>query len=136
MSRYTIETTYRLPVYRRRSYEAENLAEACRLAVEDEGWGDGEEDVDTSGETYVTGIWPDADTADDGDPLSVPSHFHEPVQRKADHFRDLMLCLDEAAQPGGLPRGDFERWLPKAQAAVAKARAINEGRPDPDDITA
>jgi hypothetical protein len=33
---FTIETTYRLPVYRQRSYEADSLAEACRFAVEDD----------------------------------------------------------------------------------------------------
>jgi len=36
MHRFTIETTYRLPVYRQRTYEAETLEQACRLAIEDE----------------------------------------------------------------------------------------------------
>ena len=35
---FTIEATYRIPVYRQRSYEAGTLAEACRLAVEDDDW--------------------------------------------------------------------------------------------------
>jgi len=47
-----------------------------------------------------------------------------------------MLCLDDVAQPGGISRDEFERWLPKAQAAVVKAKAILEGRRDPDDATA
>ena len=44
MPRFTIETTYRLPVYRQRSYEAETLQEACRLAVEDDDWSEQKED--------------------------------------------------------------------------------------------
>lgn len=51
MPAYKIETTYHLPVYRQRSYEADMLEEACRAAIADEGWDDGEEDVDTSGES-------------------------------------------------------------------------------------
>ncbi len=34
MPRFTIETTYRLPVYRHRTYEAETVEQACRLAIE------------------------------------------------------------------------------------------------------
>ena len=37
---FTIETTYRLPVDRQRSYEAETLDAACALAIADEGWDD------------------------------------------------------------------------------------------------
>ncbi|HRO01274.1 MAG TPA: hypothetical protein PLX43_07185, partial [Nitrobacter sp.] len=59
----TIEITYHLPVYRQRSYEAANLAEACRLAVEDDDWDNEKRDYETAGETYVTGIWEGQDTA-------------------------------------------------------------------------
>ncbi|WP_442580064.1 hypothetical protein ACSBOB_32110 [Mesorhizobium sp. ASY16-5R] len=56
MPLFKVETTYHLPVYRRRTYEAANPEEACRLAIDDR-WEDGKEDVDTPGETYVTGPW-------------------------------------------------------------------------------
>ncbi|MGC0600747.1 hypothetical protein, partial [Escherichia coli] len=59
---YTIETTYRLPVHRQRSYEAADLAAACRLAVEDD-WDGEKHDHETAGETYVTGVWKGRDTA-------------------------------------------------------------------------
>jgi hypothetical protein len=36
MALRTIETTYRLPVFRHKTYEAETLAHACRLAIEDD----------------------------------------------------------------------------------------------------
>ena len=36
MAKFTIETTYRLPVFRQRTYEADTLAKACRHAVEDD----------------------------------------------------------------------------------------------------
>jgi len=35
MTDYTVETTFRLPVYRHRTYSAETAEAACRLAVED-----------------------------------------------------------------------------------------------------
>lgn len=40
MALWTIETTYRLPVFRHKTYEAETLAQACRLAIEDDDWDD------------------------------------------------------------------------------------------------
>jgi hypothetical protein len=35
---FTIEATYRILVYRQRSYKAKTLVEACRLAIDDEDW--------------------------------------------------------------------------------------------------
>jgi len=32
MTTFTVESTYRIPIYRQRSYHADRLAEACRLA--------------------------------------------------------------------------------------------------------
>jgi hypothetical protein len=58
MPRFTIETTYRLPVYRQRTYEAETLEGVCRLAIDDDDWSEQKEDYESSGETYVTGAWP------------------------------------------------------------------------------
>jgi hypothetical protein len=52
---FTIEATYRIPVYRQRTYEAETVEQACRLAVEDDDWSDQKEDFESSGETYITG---------------------------------------------------------------------------------
>ncbi|NGO56261.1 hypothetical protein [Allomesorhizobium camelthorni] len=133
MPKFTIETTYRLPIFRQRCYEAENLEAACRLAIEDEDWSDQKEDYETSGETYVTGVW-----AGDVPPYSVPAiavpaHFDETVQRKADMFGSLLGLLGEPARPMGLSLHDFQRWQPRAQAAVFKARAIIEERRDLDD---
>jgi hypothetical protein len=34
---FTIETTYRLPVYRQQTYEAATMEEACRRAIDDDG---------------------------------------------------------------------------------------------------
>lgn len=48
MPRFTIETTYRLPVYRQRAYDAETLEEACRVAVEDDDWSEQKEDYESS----------------------------------------------------------------------------------------
>jgi hypothetical protein len=99
---FTIETTYRLPVYRQRSYEAASLAEACRLAVEDDDWENEKQDFEAAGETYVTRAWEGQDTAYSGPFVPVPSHYRETVQRKVGHFEVLlglvkMLCGDDEA---------------------------------------
>lgn len=52
---FTIESTNRIPVYRQRTYEADTVEQACRLAIEDDDWSDQKEDYESSGETYVTG---------------------------------------------------------------------------------
>lgn len=130
---FTIETTYRLPVYRQRPYEASTLAEACRLAIEDDDWDAAKEDHDTAGESYVTGAWPGDVQPYSVPPLSVPSQFSETIQRKADHFDELLTQLAFVAQPMGISRHDFERWIPHAQAAVRKAQAILAGARDPED---
>lgn len=135
MPQFTIETTYHLPVYRRRTYRADSVADACRLAIEDDGWEDAKEDVDTSGETYVSSIWEGANAAYSGKEIAIPGHFHETIQRQADHFGELVTLLEEIAPPPPmtLARRSFENWLPRARAAIAKAKAIIEGRRDPDD---
>jgi hypothetical protein len=124
MTRFVIETTYHLPVYRQRLYEAASLEEACSLAVADEGWEDEESDIDTSGETFVTGIWENAERAYQGTARMIPQEFRETIERKADLFDRLVVLLREPAQPMGLSRHDFEKWLPKVLIALAEANAI------------
>lgn len=75
MRRFTIETTYRLPIFRHRTYEAKDLDHACRLALEDEDWTDQKEDYETHRPVHVTGIWPDADTAYKAAAIPVPAAF-------------------------------------------------------------
>ena len=58
MPTFTIESTYRIPIYRQRGYQADTLAEACRLAIEDDDWEGQKEDYESTGESYVTGTWP------------------------------------------------------------------------------
>lgn len=130
---FTIETTYRLPVKRQRSYEADTIEEACRLAVADEGWGDAEEDVDTSGETYVTGIWMGRDTAYQAAGEPIPSHHRETVQRKDDHFEVLLGLVKVLSGADGTIDRSF--WKERAVAAAAKAEAILAGAGDPGNPT-
>lgn len=130
---FTIETAYRIPVYRQRNYEASTLAEACRLAIEDGDWEGSKEDDESAGETYVTGAWPGDVPPYSVQSLSIPSQFGEIVQRKVDHFDELLDQLSFVAQPMGISRHDFERWIPHAQAAVRKAQAILAGARDPED---
>jgi hypothetical protein len=132
MPQFTIETTYRLPVYRHRTYEADTLDQVCQLAVEDDDWSDEKSDTDSSGETYVSGAWQGAGTAYAGSALPIPPQFAETIQRKADHFEMLLGVLKILAHVEDLGAADLPLWLPRAQAAVAKAEAILAGKPDPD----
>jgi hypothetical protein len=130
--KFTIETTYHLPTYRQRTYDADTLEEACRLAIDDDGWSDEKSDVDTSGETYVSGIWKGTRAAYRGTALPIPSQFDETIQRKADHFEVLLGVLKILANGEGLRPSDRSYWLMKAEAAVAKAEAILAGASDPE----
>lgn len=125
MKTYTIETTYRVPNYRQRTHSADTVEDACRLAIGDEDWTDALPDFETAGETYVTGAWEGANAAYSGSAVEVPEAFGEMVYRKAELFEDLVALLREPAQPMGLSLHDFENWLPRVLAALAKADAID-----------
>lgn len=127
MPTYTIETTYRVPAYRQRTYDASTPAEACRQAIEDDDWSNDKLDYEAAGETYITGIWLGADAAYSGETVPIPSHFDETIRRKAAHFElmfDLLkiVIADQVAQ-----RRTDAYWLTRANAAVAKAEAIVAG---------
>ena len=132
MPNFTIEATYRIPVYRQRTYEADTVEQACRLAIEDDDWSEQKEDYESSGETYVTGAWPGAGSAYRVAALPVPSQFGETVQRKADHFETLLGVLKVLAHVPDLTAPDLPFWRPRAEAAIAKAEAILAGARDPD----
>lgn len=131
MPKFTVESTYHLPVYRHRTYDTATPADACRKAIGDDDWSTEKCDCETAGETYITGIWSGTDTAYRIESTTVPSQFRETIQRKAEHFQELFDQLVYVAQPAGLSRADFDRWLPKAIATVERARAIIEERGDP-----
>ncbi len=123
MPLYTIETTYRLPCYRQRTFEAPSLEAACRLALQDEDWDSDNCDYETVGETYITGAWM-SPAAYSGPTIRVPDCFDETVQRKAGMFGELLALLKEKAQPLGLSGDEFEGWLPRALAAITRADAV------------
>ncbi len=132
---FTIEATYRIPVYRQRTYEADTLAQACRLAIEDDDcddWFDQKEDFESSGETYITGAWPGPDNAYRVTALPVPTEFRETAQRKADHFETLLGILKVLAHAPDGAASDPPFWRQRADAAIAKAEAILAGARDPD----
>jgi hypothetical protein len=131
MPTFTIETSYRRPYFRHRTYDAPTAEEACQRAISDP---DDEGELpayELAGDTYVSAIWIGADAAYRGTALPVPSQFEEAIQRKAEHFDVLAGLLAEAAQTMGLSRADFALWLPRAQAALVKAVSIRAGAPNP-----
>ncbi|MGH6958627.1 MAG: hypothetical protein ACREEW_18330 [Caulobacteraceae bacterium] len=132
MPTFTIESTYRIPIYRQRSYQADTLAKACRLAIEDDDWEGQKEDYESAGETYVTGAW-----AGDVQPYSVPAllvptQFDESLQRKAEHFEVLLGLLKIFAHASEGDPADDLIWRRRANAAIANAEAILAGARDPD----
>jgi hypothetical protein len=104
------------------------------LAIADEGWDDEKSDVETSGDTYVTGAWEGRDAAYRGRALGIPSQFGEQIQRKADHYEVLLGLLKVFAQApdAGPPDGPF--WRQRLDAVIAKAEVILAGEPDPEDV--
>jgi hypothetical protein len=133
MTTFTIESTYRIPIYRQRSYQADTLADSCRLAIEDDDWESQKEDYESAGETYVTGAWPGHVPTYSVPALPIPSDFGEALQRKAEHFEVLLGLLKVfALSPDGDPT-DEPFWRQRAHAASAKAEAILAGARDPDD---
>jgi len=93
MPSFTIESTYRLPMFRHRTYDAPTLADACRLAIDDEDWFNQKEDYESAGPTYLTGVWPGNDTAYCVPALAIPPEFaHEggppglPVEDLPKHY--------------------------------------------------
>jgi hypothetical protein len=133
MPDFTIEATYYLPVYRHRTYSADTIAEACRLAVEDENWDTEKFDYETAGENYVTGIWP-ASVAPYSQPsIAVPAHFGETVQRKAGHFETLLGLLKMIL--GDIRAGDMPRRRRKRAPGIAKAASITTGTIPPTRIS-
>lgn len=112
---FTIETTYHLPVFRQRTYTAGTLEDACPLAIGDHGWGDAKEDVETSGETYVTGIWSGADTAYPGKLPTFPPSFARRFSAKLSTFRKCSINLPMSPNPWACRRstsgvGCRRRW--------------------------
>jgi hypothetical protein len=131
MPRFTIETTYRLPVYRQRTYEAETIEQACRLAIEDDDWPEQKEDYDCSGDTYVTGAWP-ARTQLTALPRSLFRHSSartysaRPITSKPCSASSKFSRTRQGGEPSDSPF-----WRQRADAAIAKAEAILAGASDP-----
>jgi hypothetical protein len=121
MPAFTIETTYRLPVYRHRTYTADSLDEACRLAIADDDWWDQKHDYDNSGPICVSGAWLGEDAAYEGESLPVPAPFDEVLQVNADHFATFLGLLKTWG-----PAGDTA-----VAAAIAEAEAILAGAANP-----
>lgn len=124
MPTYTIETTYRLPVYRQKTYSASTLEAACEIALHDGDWSAGKEDVDTAGEAYVSGAWAGADNAYRGGALPISAQFLEIAGRMQEHFPVLLRCLKEAMRGRTITT--------ELYATIVKADSIISGAADPN----
>ncbi|MHC2568079.1 hypothetical protein [Rhizobium leguminosarum] len=133
MPDFTIETTYHLPVFRHRTYEADTLVEACRAAIEDDSWDIAEKDVDSSGAIHITGIWDGAHTAYAGPPVQIPPQFDEPVQRRARHFEILLGLLKILFDDVRAARSPSLDWFDRSAWAIARGEAILAGDADPEE---
>ncbi|MBY5827277.1 hypothetical protein [Rhizobium leguminosarum] len=133
MPDFTIVTTYHLPVFRHRTYQADSLDEACRAAIEDDSWDIAEKDVDSSGAIHITGIWDGAHAAYAGPPIQIPQQFDEPVQRRARHFEILLGLLKILFDDVRATRPPSPDWLARSTWAIARGEAILAGDPDPEE---
>ncbi|WP_416067702.1 hypothetical protein ACK9YZ_23030 [Rhizobium sp. ZK1] len=110
MPAYTIETTHTLPIFRHGIYIVGTREAACKAALADENWESPRKDYDSSGEIHLTGIWEGENAAYAGSPISAPSQFDDPIQRRAHHFEILLGLLKM------IPSLD---WLAKSAWAIA-----------------
>jgi len=129
---FTIETTYRLPVYRQQTYEAATMEEACRLAVDDDDWSEEKRDYESAGKTYVTGIWSGENAAYSGAAQPIPSHYVETPRRIALHFEVLLGLVKVLASQSDTEQLDRAFWLERSQPAIVKAEALLAGGREPD----
>lgn len=132
MPDYTIESTCHLPVFRQRTYSADTVAQACRLAIEDDDWEGEELDYENIGETFVSGIWQGTDAAHSSAPIPVPSQFEETVARKATHYEVLFSLLKMLLADSAVRRASSPEWIKRAAWEVARGEAIISGARDPD----
>jgi hypothetical protein len=96
MPQFTIETTYPLPVYRHRTYEADTIEQACRLALEDDDWSGEKQDYESAGATIVTGIWEGADAAYRAPPLAIPAQYAGSETNSVASRTHVLVRLEEA----------------------------------------
>ncbi|RWJ31988.1 hypothetical protein [Mesorhizobium sp.] len=136
MPKFTIETTYHLPVFRHATYSADTPEAACRLAVEDKDWSGQREDYGSCGETYVAGIWEGADAVYRGQAIRVPRHFEAAVQRKAAHFEIMLGLLKIMVGDAKAGRATASEWFAKSEWAIALGEAMLEGARGPDEPAA
>ncbi|AOH85797.1 hypothetical protein AWL63_19430 [Sphingomonas panacis] len=110
MPTFTIESTYRLPVFRHRIYEAPTAENACQLAIGDDDWQSQKQDHESAGPTYLTGIWPGIDTAYEVAALPVPPRFAE-----GERLRDTGA-------------GDLPATVPKMEPVMPRCRHCGSGQ--------
>ncbi|TPK72099.1 hypothetical protein FJ930_13095 [Mesorhizobium sp. B2-4-15] len=129
MPAFNIETSYRLPVFRHRSYLADTPEAAYRLAIGDDDWSAERLGYEPAGETHITGIWQGADAACRGAAIPVPGHFKETVQRQAAHFErlpGLPKIMVGDAQAGRVTAAE---WMGKAAWPISVGEAILANAP-------
>lgn len=134
MPKFTVESSYCLPMFRHRTYEAETPEAAASLALADEDWNGQKADPESIKPHKVTGIWEGEDAAYTG--KAVPVADLDEVMRGAamDMYVALKLAIDEWPafdDDEDVNGGDlvdwFAHWREKAKAAVAKAEALPNG---------
>ncbi|MBB2842093.1 UNVERIFIED_ORG: hypothetical protein GGE64_005882 [Rhizobium etli] len=131
MPDYTIETTLHRPISRKRTYSADTAEAACHAAIKDDDWVEARNDNETSGETYVTGIWEGADAAYCGSAIPIPSQFRGITERKAGHFEILLGILKIVVTDVQAGRSTSSDWMAKTAWAISRSEAILAGAPDP-----
>ncbi|GAA0002254.1 hypothetical protein BRDID11002_22550 [Bradyrhizobium diazoefficiens] len=120
-----------MPIYRQRTYEAETLDQACDLAIADEGWDDNRSDVETSGDTYVTGAWEGRDAAFSGRRLAFPSRSASRSSARPAISRCCSVCSRYSSTLRRKAQWMSSFGADARDVAIAKAEAILAGENDP-----
>lgn len=117
LSEFTIEATYRRPVFRHRTYGASSIEDACRQAIEDDDWEGQREDYDSVGPTYITGAWI-GPAAHEGASLELPPSVRtRDASQTVDLIRDAIGAIDSLLHQVGQMSGMFD----DADGTIAEA---------------
>ncbi|TIX28853.1 hypothetical protein [Mesorhizobium sp.] len=94
MPKFTIESSYSLPIFRHRTYDATTFEEACRMAIEDDDWERSGEDYESSGSTYLTGAWKGEGSAYTGEAIPVPPSYAGTIAAELPALRKCLAAME------------------------------------------
>lgn len=127
MPKFTIETTYDLPVYRQVTYDAPDAETALAMAMADDDWSGQKEDIESGHDTRLTGAWV-GEEAYRGDHVTIPAELGSSNILAETALRQSYAAIESLLEQIGQMRGMF------ADEDGAIQNAVNDGDAAIEDI--